>query len=377
VQGPHGRNDHNAARLTRAGRLLAVGAAAAAVWAPSAAAAEPPVSLPWPPTVLPHVPPLAPETSGVLPLPPRFFRQLSNRERIVVRLDEDGKPHSVRVLQTIVLKRLGDYVLTIPAPVLSVDPGPETESQPGQRENQILWEGFSPGRRVLAAWADLRVAESVAGLPVEVNVEPGEITVRNATAVTVPSFTADPVPASIDQVSRRVRTAVKANVFAEGLTVALLGKQTPEQLRVAAPLRVRGTVRVSGERVPFSGLLDGLRRPELRVPIPDGDPKLEMRVQAADIDLPRPAQDPRSLLAQTIRLELTYARKRQFDQFLASPDQTGPSSAIYIYRTSPPLRPETLIPYGEEEENHTVGWIVLGLGLAAALPVAAVVWAHS
>ena len=146
---------------------------------------------------------------------------------------------------------------------------------------------------------------------------------------------------------------------------------------MAAPLRVRGTVRVSGERVPFSGLLDGVRRPELRVPIPDGDPKIEMRVRTADIELPRPAQNPRALLAQTIRLELTYARKRQFDQFLASPDQTGPSSAIYIYRTSPPRRPGTLIPYFEAEEDHTVGWIVLGLGLAAALPVAAVAWARS
>jgi hypothetical protein len=356
--------------------LLAALAALAACAGVERAAAQNVTSLPWPPAVLPRVPPLAPETSGVLPLPPRFLRQLSNRERIVVRLDEDGKPHSVRVLQTIVLKRLGDYVLTIPAPVLSVSPGPRTESQPGQRENQILWEGFSPGRRTLAAWADLRVAESVPGLPVEVDVEPGRVTIRNATAVTVPSFTADPVPASIAQVDGHVRASLRANIFPEGLNVALRGKRTPQRLRVAAPLLVRGIVRVSGVRVPFSGLLDGLRRPELRVPIPAGDPKLQMRVRTADIDLPRPAQDPRALLAQTIRLELTYARKRQFDQFIASPDPTGPSSAIYIYRTSPPLRPETLIPYGEEED-HTVGWIVLGLGLAAAIPAAAVLWAHS
>ena len=336
----------------------------------------PPVSLPWPPTVLPQVPPLAPETSGVLPLPPRFLRQLSNRERIVVGLDEDGKPSSVRVLQTIELKRLGDYVLTIPAPVLSVTPGPGTESQPGQRENQILWEGFSPGRRVLAAWADLRVAEAVAGLPVEVDVEPGEVTIRNVTGVRVPSFTADPVPASIAQVSARVRAAIRANVFAEGLNVALRGKQTPEPLRVAAPLLVRGAVRVSGERVPFSGVLDGVRRSELRVPIPDGDPKIEMRVQTADIDVPPPARDPRALLAQTIRLELTYARKRQFDQFLASPDQTGPSSATYVYRTTAP-RPAAEATPSAGDEDQTVGWIVLGLLLLAALPAAAVAWARS
>lgn len=341
-----------------------------------AAAVTPVISLPWPPSVLPRVPPLAPETSGVLPLQPRFFRQLSNRERIVVGLDEDGKPNAVRALQTIVLKRLGDYVLAIPAPVVSVTPGPGTESQPGQRENQILWEGFSPGRRVLAAWADLRVADSVAGLPVEVNVDPGEVTIRNATAVTVPSFTADPVPTSIAEVNARVRAAVRANVFPEGLNVLLRGNQIPEELRVAAPLDVQGTVRVAGKRVPFSGRLDGLRRSELRVPIPDGEPKVELQARTADIDLLRPARDPRALLAQTIELELTYARKRQFDQFLASPDQTGPSSATYVYRTAAPPLPaaEATPPAGDD---HTSGWIVLGLVLVAALPIGAIVWARS
>ncbi len=356
--------------------MAALAVLAACLGVERAAAVTPVISLPWPPSVLPRVPPLAPETSGVLPLQPRFFRQLSNRERIVVGLDEDGKPNSVRALQTIVLKRLGDYVLAIPAPVRSVTPGPGTESQPGQRENQILWEGFSPGRRVLAAWADLRVADSVAGLPVEVNVDPGEVTIRNATAVTVPSFTADPVPTSIAEVSARVRAAVRANVFPEGLNVLLRGNQTREELRVAAPLDVEGTVNIDGKRVPFSGRLDGLRRSELRVPITDGEPKVEFQVRTADIDLPPQARDPRALLAQTIKLELTYARKRQFDQFLASPDQTGPSSATYIYRTGPPPRTETLIPYGENED-HTVGWIVLGLMLVAALPVAAVAWARS
>jgi hypothetical protein len=294
----------------------------------------------------------------------------------VVGLDDDGRPNAVRVLHTLVLKRLGDYVFTIPAPVKSVTPGPGTESQPGKRQNQILWEGFSPGRRVLSAWADLRVAESVAGLPVEVRVDPGIVTVRNTTAVTVPSFSADADPASIAQVSARVRSAVKANVFPEGLNVVLRGKKTPERVRVAAPLRVRGTVRVGAKSVPFAGRLDRVDRSELRVRIPDGDPKVELHVRTGDITLPSPARDSRALLAQTIDLELTYARKRQFDQFLASPDQTGPSSATYIYRTAPPPRPESPIPFGEEED-HTVSWIVLGLLLLAALPVAAVAWARS
>jgi hypothetical protein len=356
--------------------LAALAAVVACIGAAKAAAQPPVVTLPWPPEVLPRVPPLAPETSGAIPLPLRFIRGLSNRERIVVGLDADGKPTSIRVLQTIELRRLGDYVLTVPAPVLSVTPGPGTESQPGRRENQILWEGFSPGRRVLAAWADLRVGESVAGLPVVVEIEPGEVTIRNATAVTVPSFTADPLPAGIADVDGRVRLAVRRNVFPEGLNVALLGPQTPQELRVAAPLEVQGTVRVGGERVRFSGRLDGLRRTELRVPIPDGEPKIEFQVRTGDIDLPPRAQDPRALLAQTIELELTYARKRQFDQFLASPDRTGPSSATYVYRTSAP-RPQATEASSQGGDDHTAGWLVLGLLFVAAVPVAAVAWARS
>jgi hypothetical protein len=356
-------------------RLVVAGAVAAALWAPTAGAA-PPVSLPWPPEVLPRTPPLAPETSGLLPLPPRFVRGLDNRERVVVGIDEEGKPHSVRVLQTIVLKRLGDYVLTVPAPVLSVTPGPGTESQPGRRENQILWEGFSPGRRVLAAWADLRLEESVAGLPVEVKVERGAVTIRNATGATVPSFTADPDPASLALVSGRVRSSIKADVFPEGLNVGLRGSKTPKQLRVAAPLRLRGTVRVGDASFPFAGRLDGVRRSEIRVPVPPGKPEVEVQVRPDDIDLPRPAKSPRALLEQTIALELTYARKRQFDQFLSSPDQTGPSSATYVYRTTAP-RPAAEPAATSGDGDNAVGWIVLGLGLAAALPVAAVVWAHS
>ena len=100
---------------------------------------------------------------------------------------------------------------------------------------------------------------------------------------------------------------------------------------MAAPLLVRGAI-VTGGGVPFSGRLDGVRRSELACRHPR-EPKIEMRVEIADINLPRPANDPRALLAQTIGSS-SPARKRQFDQFLASPDQTGPSSATYVYRTA-------------------------------------------
>jgi hypothetical protein len=62
--------------------------------------------------------------------------------------------------------------------------------------------------------------------------------------------------------------------------------------------------------------------------------------------------------------------------FLAGPDAAGPSTTTYVYRTAAPARATTgARPPGGEE--HTVGWIVLAILIAAALPAAAVIWARS
>jgi len=101
------------------------------------------------------------------------------------------------------------------------------------------------------------------------------------------------------------------------------------------------------------------------------------------LSLPTPAPPPASAPsptaaapAETIRLELTYARTRQFDQFLSSPDQTGHSSTTYVYKTA--ARPVAAAPSDEGgSESHTMSWIALALLLAAGLPLAAVLWARS
>jgi hypothetical protein len=393
--------------------LVTIGAAFVVAVAPHAAVAETPVvSLPWPPTVLPKTPPLAPSTAGVLPLSPRFIGKLACRERVIVGLQGDGTPHSVRVLQTIVVNQLGNYVFAVPAPVRSVLPGPGTESPPGRRQNQILWQGFSPGHRVLAAWADLRPAESVGSLPLRVRVttevngsrlERGEkrsgelrvtLTAENATVATAQSFTAEPDPSDLDVVLGRIRSAMRRDVFAEGLNIRLRSASTtPVKTRVAAPLRLEGTltfapgtVQLRGARdavVRISGLLDGLRRSRLRLVLRGratnaSAPNLELRVRTARIPDPVTAsQSQRTRLAGTIALELAYARKRQYDMFLASPEQTGPSSTTYVYKTAAVVLPATPTAGSGGGEDHTLGWIVLGLILVAGVPAAAVIWAHS
>jgi hypothetical protein len=408
--------------------MRAVGAAVAVAvmaWVATPAAAAPPRvrSLPWPPTVLPRTPPLAPATSGALPLSPLLARQIETRERIVVGLDDSGRPHSVRILQRILIKRLADYVFAVPAPVRSVTPGPGTESVPGQRENQILWEGFSPGHRVLAAWADLRVDESAPSLPARVKVEttvdgerlaPGErrsgalnatLTITNATVVDADSYDAEPEPVSLAQVTDRIRAAIRDDVFAEGVNVGLFGGMTPVKQRVAAPLRVQGTLSFGSGTVTipgapdgvvrFSQRLDGLKRTTLRIDLHGratnaGAPKLELRVSTANAGDPvtppggkswtsalrrHELGDPRRLLQRTIALELTYARKRQYDMFLASPDLQGPGSAVYVYRTA--AAPRATAASGGGGTDHTIGWIALAVVIAAAVPSAAVIWAHS
>ena len=353
-----------------------LGLCAAALAAPNAAGART-VSLPWPPDVLPQAPPLAPAVGGPLPISQRFFRRVPNRERVVVGLDEDGAPNSVRVQQTLVLKRLGDYVFAIPAPVKSVLPGPGTGSPPGRRTNQILWQGFSPGTRRLSVVADLRVAESAPLLPVKVHVEQNGgrsvVVIENVTGATAKSYTADVEPVGLSQVLGRIRKAIRRDYSAEGLNVEVHGPQHPVDVQVAAPLRVSGTV--SSQR--FSAVLDGVRRKEVRLVVPGAAPKISMRVRTVAVpDRVRTEQSVSIQLANTIDLELTYARKRQYDQFLAAADPTGHSSTTYVYRTSP--RPVAAAPIetGGSSDN-TMAWVALGLILAFGLPVAAVVWARS
>jgi hypothetical protein len=86
--------------------------------------------------------------------------------------------------------------------------------------------------------------------------------------------------------------------------------------------------------------------------------------------------DPRRLLRRAIGLELTYARQRQYDMFLASPDIAGPSETTYVYRTAAPARAAGG-PRPADDGDHTLGWILLAIGLAVALPTAAVIWARS
>ena len=184
--------------MTPAGAVLL--AVAVAALAPTAASAQQFRLLELPGVeALPRVPPLAPPQPPVTETP-RLRGSVFARERVVVGMAPDGTSRTVTVSQRLLVRALGDYAFFVPAPAVRVVAGPGSQSRPGLRPNQIVWQGFSPRRKVLVAVAELRPGGSVHALPVRVRVtgipvRPGPfelaIFLENATRTRATGFTAD------------------------------------------------------------------------------------------------------------------------------------------------------------------------------------------
>jgi len=230
----------------------------------------------------------------------RFFGPLRNRERVVVGLEDDGSAASVVVTQRIVISRKGDFSFTIPAPVTSVTPAPGTQAQPGLRDIGIVWQGFSAGRRVLAATATLSLTEAESGLPISVSVRPkgGDTAVTLANIarrpVTYVSGTAPlaAVQAALVQLRDLQRQA------GEGAIAGILdvNGRPAGQVRTTAtaPLRLRGTLSVPGrEPVRVAAVLGDGSPIQRTITLPGRvSPRLELRIDLLPTleILPRPGE---------------------------------------------------------------------------------------
>ena len=361
--------------------------------APVAAAAPPPARLVELPgaEALPQEPPLAP------PQPPlaevaRLRGTVESRERVSAGIDGDGMPTTVTVVQRLSVRALGDYAFFIPAPAVSVVAAEGSESQPGLRPNQIVWQGFSPRRKLLAARADLRPADSVDALPIRIRVSgmpvrPGRfelvISIENATRAVVPTFTGDAVETDVAAALRALRAAVRIERAVEGRTVRIRGRSVSTRIEVSAPFALRGTIRFPPGSVRevtptrFSGVVGGGKPSTLRVtvrgvalrPLPPMIRVLAEPLAAAAI--PASASGLRAAILAYLR----YARVRQYLTFLANPDPAGPSRATYVFATAAPERPATGAEAEFEEDSglpaavFVAGLALLGFGLV-------VLWAH-
>ena len=153
-------------------RRLLVAAACALAAAPAAHAAGQPVVLTLvdPNTNLTQQPPLA--AHFFVEQEARVFRQKVDSDQVVtVGVDDTGRPVTLGVVQRLRITGQGDYLYSIPAPVLSVVQTADSASFPGRRQDAILWAGFSPGKRLLGARATLAPRQIARYLPLRVQLQ--------------------------------------------------------------------------------------------------------------------------------------------------------------------------------------------------------------
>jgi hypothetical protein len=384
VQGPHRGHDHSASEIGgRPLRALAIAGAAALVAVAAAAGATPPrvvFSLNDPATVRAGEPPLTGAASGERE-PQLFHQGVASREHVVVGVDAAGRPVSVSVVQRLRVSGMGDYLYTVPAPVLSVARTDDSQSQPGQRAGAILWAGFSPGVRLLGARVRLGLAHAGAVLPLRlsIRVAAGQVvlTLRNTTSTRVQTASARGDVRTLMHVLDLARRGVYPR---GGVGVTVQTPVLPREAIVEAPFAVRGEVSFrGGRRRQFSFVL-GDGRPLSRVLRFSGvapvihvtaEPVLPRRTLAAGAAL-----NSRQLLAVAEDAYLRAARVHQYETFLANPGlgRTS-SSADYTYVSAAPRA----VPVPTTHHGGGLGTLGLVLVVAGGIVLAGglvVVWAQ-
>jgi hypothetical protein len=310
----------------------------------------------------------------------RFSGRLRNVERIAVGIDRSGAPVGVVATQRLTISRPGDFTFLVPAPATKVVAAPGSQAEPGLRDLGIVWQGFASGRRILAATITLAPA-AAAVLPLRVSVErrAGAIVVRledvarGRFTVTTGSVAPAAVTAFLDRLRREGTTTVVPS------QLALPGSATGHTvIGVTAPLRVRGTIAGPGRAPVAVSVVLGAGRPTTQTFTVPGRalPSLDLRVDplgAIEI-LPGP-RDPAPSLADLQRVLGSVALAREYHRFLDSPDPSGPSTAVYAYRTVqrlPVLAAGGRSPGGDD----TLTIVLVAVLGAAALVGGVVLWAH-
>jgi len=386
-------------------RRALVGAVAAALCAAATAAAAPPsqdVVLPGPVPYPTPNPPLVGKTaiSGGFT---RYVFHIRNNERVLVSVDETGSPSSLRVRQRLDVGGRGDYQFAVSGPIEDVLRGPGSESEPGLRADQVLWAGFSPGRKVLAADVTLRPGEAAQYLPVRLGLEhTGDgftLTVANATVTPELEYAGTTQPRQIASLLDRTRRTARAGerLFAGYATFSGRVRQRAQKAQIEAPLRVEGELRVgSGKPVRFSEMLGdgeplalqvharGAGTPHVKltatpVPVerllrpPGGAPSWTAALKR------RPLPGP-FLLERLLQSRMRLVRADQYQSFLANPDADGRSRSVYVYETAKASRQQAVAAPSGDDERGGGGPLVILLAIGGAIVAAGaglVAWAHS
>ena len=345
-----------------------------ALWSAGAAGAGT-VLLPSPTRPLGSEPPLravGPVVQVQLPRPPR----IDNSQQVLVGVAASGAVASVDVRQQLTLRGLGDFFFQIPAPMRDVRALPQSQSEPGLRRNAVLWQGFSPGRRVLAAELELVAGGVASALPLRLERDAGSITLRNTTSVDVEGFTGNARPSALRRVLARIRRqATLRRPLAPAVEID--GTTTRRLLRVDAPLFIRASVTREGRVLRRMRFVVGGPRPrQTTIRAPEGADVTLSAVPVplvADLTRPRRGATAEELLLRAQRALLRLARVNQYRSFLASPG-LGPNGTVYRFRTvdAPAAQPAPT----RHGDGGLLPVLALVVGGIVAVAGGVVLWAH-
>jgi hypothetical protein len=381
-------------------RVAAVLAFGALVFAAGAAAQRTQqVVLPGPVPYPTDTPPLV----GRALLPTAYLApglHIASNEQVRVAVDGSGAPRAIRVVQRLAIKGKGDYQLAIGAPIEDVHRAAGSQSDPGFRTDQLLWAGFSPGRKRLAARVELRVPGVAPYLPLRLHLtrENGGVTLRvtNATTTPVQSYAGVVRAPEIARLLDQTRRSALAGRRVTAAYATFIGEvRVPKQpLEIEAPLQVEGALAFPGSRpVTFTRLLGDGEPLSFEVHAEgSGEPRLTLRARpVAAKRLLRPPRagtwaeavrrrhiPPSELLSRLLGARLRLVRADQYQTFLADPDADGHSRAAYVYELTaarPPQQAGTPARGGSGSNALLVALVVAGCIVLAGGGL--VVWAHS
>lgn len=337
----------------------------AALLAPGVASAAQPrlAALPSPLAALSTSPPLG---TGASAAAEGVRHRVESTTRVRVAIDETGTPFAVSATQRLVVLVTGDYYFTIGAPLTDVVAAAGSQSAPGLRTGTIIWAGFNPGRRVLAARATLEPSAVTRSLPLRVSVQDGRVTLRNVTGITTTAFAADALKPQLESFLAGLRRASRSGAAPAGGVALVTSRPVQTTVRVLAPLHVVGTIGPRHVAITLGAA---------PVAFPGGPVRLTVSILHP---APRPGRglSGRELLGVAVGASLASARARQYEQFLGNPDPSGSSSATFRYVSA--ARPAPPVAATPHRHGHgATGLVLWALGGLAALAGAAVAWSRA
>ncbi len=344
-------------------------------------------------------PTVSPPITGNAPLPRSFLLRVgvSSAQRVLVGVDASGRPVSLHVRQRLLVSGKGDYQFAIGGPIVDVRAAPGSESEPGLRADQVLWAGFSPGRKVLAADITLRAAPVAQFLPVRLRIgRDGDrvtLTVVNATRASGVAYSGAARTADLAALLDSARRASLSGSRLKAAFATFVGPVHARKEVAEAPLRVAGELSVpGGQPVRFARTLgDGGPLAFSVEARGQGEPKVLLRVSPAPVvRLLRPpgartwtaAVRKRRLSSALLLRRLFEARMRlvradQYQSFLADPDADGRSRAVYVYTTVEAAQAPAAVARSTGDGSNVLLVVLVVAGSVVAAAGGLVVWAHS